>query len=72
MQEIKGTEINEVKKSEPEGFKKIKPEKRMDIENVKKFVEKLFDKIEGTVDNIKDKMDGKEFGTQYNLSLIHI
>lgn len=66
MQEIKGTEINEVKKSEPEGFKKIKPEKRMDIENVKKFVEKLFDKIEGTVDNIKDKMDGKEFGTQYN------
>ncbi len=66
MHEIKGTEINEVKKPEPEGFKKIKPEKGMDIENAKKFVEELFDKIEGTVDNIKDKIDGKEFGIQYN------
>ena len=44
MQEIKGTEINEVKKPEHENFKNIKPENGMNIETAKKFWESTFKK----------------------------
>lgn len=46
MQEIKGTEINEVKKPEPENFKNIKPENGMDVEKTKVFWDNKFENRE--------------------------
>lgn len=66
MQEIKGTEINEVKKPEPENFKNIKSENGSNVEKSKGFWKDVFDKLGNTVEDIKDKIEGKEFGTQYN------
>lgn len=66
MQETKGTEINEIKKPEPENFKKIKPENGTNVEKSKGFWGEVFDKLSNTAESFKDKIDGKEFGAQYN------
>lgn len=66
MQEVKGTEINEVKKPEPENFKNIKPENGTNVEKSKRFWEDVFDKLGNTAEDIKDRIEGKEFGAQYN------
>lgn len=66
MQEVKGTEIDEIKKPKPENFKNIKPENETNVEKVKDFWDNVFDKLGNTVEDIKDKIEGKEFGPQYN------
>ena len=66
MQEFKGMEISEIKKPESENFKKIKPENETNVEKVKDFWDNVFDKLANTVEDIKDKIEGKEFGAQYN------
>lgn len=63
MQEVKGKEINEVKKPEMENYKNIKPENGMNVEKAKEFWSEFFDK---TVERVSDKLDGKEFGTNYH------
>lgn len=66
MQEVKGTEINEIKKPELENFKNIKAEKGMNVERSKEFWKDVFDKLGDKLEDIKDKIEGKEFGSQYN------
>lgn len=63
MHEIKGTEINEVKKPEPEGFKKIKPEKGLDFERAKEFWNKELGPKENAPNKIEcgnESLAGKE------------
>ena len=66
MQEVKGTEINEIKKLEPENFKNIKPESGMNVEKTKRFWEEAFDKLGNVVEDFKDKIEGREFGAKFN------
>lgn len=66
MKDVKGTEINESKSPGPENFKNIKPENGMNVEKSKEFWKDVFDKLGNTVENVMDKIEGKEFGTQYN------
>ena len=63
MQEVRGIEINEVKKPEMENYKNIKPENGMNVEKAKEFWNEFFDK---TVEKVSDKLVGKEFGTNYH------
>ena len=57
MKEIKGTEINEVKKPELENFKNIKPERGMDAETSKGFWDNLFEKAKDFVDSKMERDD---------------
>lgn len=66
MKEFKTPEINEIKKPEPENFKDIKPENGMNTEKAKSFWNDVFDKLGNAVEDIKDKIEGKEFGAQFN------
>ncbi len=54
MQEVKGTEINEIKKPEPENFKNIKPEKEMNVESTKEFWNSIYENDNYDVHNGKD------------------
>lgn len=66
MKETKMPEINEIRKPEPENFKEIKAEKGMTAEKAKSFWDNVFDKISDGIENIDDKLQGKEFGPKYN------
>ena len=63
MQEIKGTEINEIKKPEPEGFKEIKTEKGMDSQQARDFWDKEFEQEKDPPQKIEcsnESLAGKE------------
>lgn len=61
MQEVKGTEINEVKKPEPDGFKNIKTEKGMDLKQAKEFWDNELDRNKegGSYREVKANSDGE-------------
>lgn len=66
MSEFKLPEINETKKPESVGFEKIQPDKNTNLEEAKGFWKNYFEKVDSVIENIKDAIEGKEFGGQYN------
>lgn len=63
MREVKGAEINEIKKPESEGFKEITPQHGMNYEQAKEFWNNKFDKMEDVykkVECINEKLAEKE------------
>lgn len=66
MKEVKGTEINEIKKPEPENFKNIKAENGTNVEQAKEFWQDVFNKSGDKIEDVTDKIESQEFGPQYN------